>query len=160
MHMDMIVNLYTDEVLWKGSSGFGIRRAFISDMDKVLAFVENNFKDEYGWKAIVERAMLQDKCVIAVLPSGEIVGFGCWDSEAMGYAGPVGVKMTHRHLGIGSDILCKCLEEMKSCGYGYAIVGSVPMSVRGFFDRSVSAAKIPGSDQYKTLYGRMVKIHA
>lgn len=157
--MDMIVNLYTDEVLWKGDNGYGVRRAFISDMDKVLDFVESNFKDEYGWKAIVERAMLQDKCVIAVLPSGEIVGFGCWDSEAKGYAGPVGVKMTHRNLGIGSDILCKCLEDMKSYGYGYAILGSVPRSVHGFFERSVSAVEIVGSDQHKTLYGRRVKRH-
>ena len=157
---DMIVNLYKDELLWGGNNGYGVRRAFISDMDKVIDFVEKNFRDEHGWRSIVERALLQDKCVISVLPSGEIVGFGCWDTEGKGYAGPIGVKMTHRHLGIGSNILCKCLEEMKSQGYGYAIIGSVPRAIHDFFERSVSAADIPDSDQSKTLYSRRVKRHA
>lgn len=81
-------------------------------------------------------------CFIAT-QSGAIIGFVCYDATARGYIGPMGVGESARGAGVGKALLVTALEQMRSLGYVYAIVGGV--GPYEFYQRCVSATLIEDS---------------
>ncbi len=73
----------------------------------------------------------------------EVVGFACYDATARGLFGPIGVADDARGLGIGARLLSAALNDMRSAGYCYAVVGGVGPGE--FFQRVAGAVEIPGS---------------
>ena len=55
--------------------------------------------------------------------SGKLIGFACYDSIARGFFGPTGVDQEARGAGIGRALLLATLLDMRTLGYGYAIIG-------------------------------------
>jgi len=71
----------------------------------------------------------------------DILGFACYDASARSFVGPIGVAESARNQGIGTALLIACLQDMRSAGYGYAIVGHV--GAPEFFRRVAGAIEIP-----------------
>ena len=76
--------------------------------------------------------------------SERLVGFACHDSIARGFFGPTGVDEAARGAGIGHALLLATLLDMRTLGYGYAIIGDVGPSA--FYERTVGATPIPNSE--------------
>jgi predicted N-acetyltransferase YhbS len=87
------------------------------------------------------------------LQQATLLGFACYDATARGFFGPIGVLPATRLRKVGANLLHACLTDMRSVGYGYAIIGGAgPI---GFFSRAVGAVEIPGSSP--GLYRGMLK---
>lgn len=153
---DMIVNLYARDA-WCNENKFGTRNVFPSDSMKVLDFVRSEFPNERGWLLEIDHALHEGKCVISVI-NGEITGFACYDCTGKGYFGPFGVSEKYRGQGIGTELLYKCLDQMKTVGYGYAIIGWVDKSANKFYEKVADAWCIPNTEQNKTLYQRKIEL--
>ena len=154
MVSDMIVNLYARD-RWRFKNEYGTRVAFPSDSERVLDFVRTEFPKEHGWLMEIAHALQENKCIISVVEH-KIVGFACYDCTGKGYFGPFGVAKSHRGKGVGTEIFYECLDGMKTCGYGYAIIGWVGKA-RGFYEKEANAWCIPDSEPCNTLYKRRIK---
>jgi len=151
---DMIVNLYLRD-RWRLQNQFGTRIAFPSDTERVLDFVRAEFPDEKGWLMEIEHALHEGKCAISVIDY-KIVGFACYDCTGKGYFGPFGVAKSHRGKGIGTELLYECFDNMQCMGYGYAIIGWVGETAKGFYEKVANAWCIPNSEPNRTLYMRRI----
>lgn len=154
---DMIVNLYSTDDRWRKTNKYNVRAVFPSDKERVLDFVKKEFPNEKGWLMEISRAIQEGKCIIAA-KDGQILGFGCYDCTGKGYFGPFGVKCSDRQKGIGTEIFCECLDAMKCCGYGYAIIGWVDESACDFYKKVSNAWYIPDTEPRNTLYKRKINI--
>ena len=152
---DMIVNLYSRNQ-WSKNCEY-VRNLFVSDLERMVEFMAEKFPDETGWIHEITRAIMNDTCVVAV-QNGKIIGFACWDATAKGYFGPFGVAKEHRNKGIGTDIFCECMNQMKKHGYGYCIIGWVSEKACEFYKKVGDAVYIPGSSPSETLYSRKVSL--
>lgn len=81
-------------------------------------------------------------CFIATQEK-RIIGFVCYDATARGFIGPMGVDPAVRQGGIGRALLVTALEQMRSLGYAYAIIGGVGPAE--FYSRCVGATVIEDS---------------
>ena len=151
----MLVNLYTHD-RWRTTNQFGTRVCFPSDAQRVLDFCKREFPNETGWLLEIAHALQEGKCVISVV-NHKIVGFACYDCTGKGYFGPFGVASEYRNKGVGTELLYDCFDNMKVLGYGYAIIGWVDDTARGFYMKVADAWCIPESEPYKTLYKRRIK---
>lgn len=79
---------------------------------------------------------------VAVGPEG-LLGFACYDATARGLFGPIGVAPSARGQGLGAALLFACLDDMRSLGYAYAVIGAAGPGA--FYQRTVGAVEIPGS---------------
>lgn len=131
-----------------------IKRACIVDKHIILDFVSENFGQ--GWTNECECAMLRNpvSCYIAVKDK-KIIGFACYDAVAKGFFGPTGVKAEFRGKGVGSGLLFKCLNSMKECGYGYAVIGWVG-EAKDFYAKQAGAVEIGDSPPNKSVYKNMI----
>ncbi|PYG84319.1 acetyltransferase (GNAT) family protein [Ruminiclostridium sufflavum DSM 19573] len=102
-----------------------------------------------------ENAQHNGTCFISVIDNG-IVGFACYDCTGSGYFGPLGVANSERGKGVGTELLYACLDAMKNTGYGYAIIGWVDDTAKGFYEKTALAAYIDNSDPSNTLYKRRI----
>lgn len=152
---DMIVNLYFRD-RWREDNKFGTRVVFPSDSGRVLNFVRQEFPNEKGWLMEIDHALHEGKCIISVI-NNEIAGFACYDCSGKGYFGPFGVAKNHRGNGVGTELLYECFDEMKFCGYCYAIIGWVDDTAKVFYEKTSNALYIPDSEPNKTLYMRRIK---
>lgn len=155
---DMIVNLYLKDK-WRTDNKFGTRIVFPSDSERVLDFVRKEFPNEKGWLQEINHALHETKCVISVIHN-EIIGFACYDCTGKGYFGPFGVAKKHRAKGVGTELLYECFDNMKHANYGYAIIGWVDDTAKGFYEKTSNALYIPNSSPDKTLYKRRIKTGA
>jgi GNAT superfamily N-acetyltransferase len=80
------------------------------------------------------------------LIKNELAGFCCFNSTALGYIGPIGVVERYRLQGIGGRLLNATCYEMKTAGYGYAVVGWVEHVTIQFYQRVTGAVVIPDSE--------------
>jgi len=147
--MDMLIKLYGSTI---GSNdplgspialeGVDIRKPIGPEHTTVARWVEKQFG--VGWASEVQVA-LANRPVSAWLAtrSGELLGFACYDATARGFFGPIGVSEAARGQHLGSALLLACLRDMRTVGYGYAIVGGV--GAPEFFRRVAGATEIPGS---------------
>lgn len=150
---DMITNL-TRLPREQEYEAFRIKRVFVGEKPRVLAFIRENFSE--GWVNEAECALLQHKCFIAV-KDGSILGFACYDATAKGYFGPIGVLEKTRGKGVGTALLLRTLTCMREEGYGYAIIGWVD-DAEQFYRKTVNAEWIPGGEPENTVYSNLIDL--
>lgn len=144
---DMLVRLYdlpdSTHILKRlTGEGITIRRALAYEKETVVSWVKERFGGRWGSECDVAFSNHPISCYLAT-SSGEILGFGCYDSTCKNFFGPTGVAEDVRGRGIGKGILLACLEAMHAAGYAYAIVGGV--GPKEFYANAVGAIEIPGS---------------
>lgn len=154
---DMIVGL-TNLPKYEIPEGIEIKRAFIGDRDRILAFVRDQFPDHIAWCAEVEHSLMQDvcKCFIAV-ENRRMIGFACFDVSGKSFFGPIGVDPELRGRNLGKALLIRTLEAMRDFGYGYAIIGWVD-GPEAFYQKTVGAQFIPGGNPENSVYSRYIDI--
>lgn len=150
---DMITNL-TRLPREQEYEAFRIKRVFVGEKPRVLAFIRENFSE--GWVNEAECALLQHKCFVAV-KDGSILGFACYDATAKGYFGPIGVLEETRGKGVGTALLLRTLTCMREEGYGYAIIGWVD-DAEQFYRKTVNAEWIPGGEPENTVYSNLIDL--
>ena len=74
------------------------------------------------------------------------VPFACFDATAKGVFGPTGTTPDARGRGIGAALLQASLAAMREAGYAYAVIGGASDEVKGFYQKSVGASEIAGSE--------------
>ncbi len=148
--MDMLIKLYELESTlaysnneYQSIQNLEIRKPFGYESDETLNWVENNFSPR--WKSETSIALHQNptSCYLAFIEQ-KIAGFACFNSTALGMFGPTGVSAMYRGKGLGTALLLRCLLDMKSLGYAYAVIGGVGPSE--FYSKMVNATKIPNSE--------------
>ena len=149
---DMICNLYTLPRSYELPDGIRIKRVFAGDMPEVLGFVRDTFYE--GWVSEAQKAIFASKCFVAT-KGGDVVGFACFDSTALGYFGPIGVDQSVRGMGVGRALLLETLYTMRAVGYGHAVIGWVG-DAKPFYEKTVGAVMIPGADPDHTVYSHRV----
>lgn len=139
---DMLVRLYAvDDV--PSVPGVTLRRPLMPEQHKVLQWIGERFSP--GWVSECQGAfaLRPIACIIAVREQ-EILGFGVYDSTALGVMGPFGVGEEARGSGIGKAICLAVAHEMRARGYQYAAIGSVGPSA--FYERTLGATHIADSE--------------
>ena len=154
---DMIVSLYNMPDV-KILKDIKISKAFVSDMDEIMKFIDNELPNEQGWKKEIQYSLMQSpiKVVIAT-KNNELLGFACYDASAKGFFGPIGVKQSERKKGVGKALLVNTLNYMKSDGYAYAIIGWVGLADK-FYEKSVGAKRLPDSTPDKSIYSNKINL--
>ena len=157
---DMIVKLYDlpniDEDMQRlAAENIIIKRAMTLDMHKILAFVDENFRDiSDGWVNECQASLMRQPiaCFIAEHEK-QVIGFASYDASAKGFFGPIGVSETYRKKGLGTVLMVKALNAMHDEGYGYGIIGWV--SSEAYYEKTVGAVAIPDSEPgiYQRLIG-------
>lgn len=139
---DMLVRLYDVPALAE-ADGFVVRRALTPEKARILSWIGRRFSP--GWVSECEAAfaLRPVSCVIA-LREQELLGFGVYDSLALGVMGPFGVRDDQRGTGVGRAICLAVAEQMLGKGYQYAVIGQV--GPRAFYERVLGAVEIAGSD--------------
>lgn len=145
----MLIKLYGSTSEWNerlrspvSIEGVEIRKPIGPEHTTVARWVEKQFG--VGWASEVQVA-LANRPVSAWLAtrSGELLGFACFDATARGFFGPIGISEGARGQHLGASLLLACLRDMRTVGYGYAIVGSA--GAPEFFRRVAGASEIPDS---------------
>jgi GNAT superfamily N-acetyltransferase len=154
---DMLIKLYELEATGSFEAdqkalGIELRKPIGPEKNAIIAWVFDHFGD--GWASEVEVALSNQPrtCFVAVKDT-QMIGFACYDATALGFFGPIGVAKSHRKRGTGRALLNACLLDMKSKGYGYAVVGGV--KDMQFYKKAVGAVEIPDSDP--GLYANQIK---
>jgi predicted N-acetyltransferase YhbS len=144
---DMLVKLYELQVDWPlverlQQSGISLRKPLGSETDLITDWVKTQFSP--GWANETARAISNQpvSCLIAV-QAGQLLGFACYDAAALGLFGPMGVAPEHQGKSLGKALLHISLFDMKSKGYGYAIIGWVGPAE--FYVKAAGAVAIPNS---------------
>ena len=140
---DMLVKLYDlPEFTPTTAPEIRIRKPLGAEKTLIVNWVRENFEE--GWASEIDITFSRSpiSCFIAQQDK-ELVGFACYDSSPLGYFGPTGVLEASQGKGIGKALLLMCLHEMKTKGYGYAIIGWA--GPQEFYEKAVGALPIPDS---------------
>ena len=144
---DMLIKLYDIEMhdallAEQKSLGIELRKPIGPEKHAVIAWVFDHFGA--GWASEVDVALSNQPatCFVAV-KDRRMIGFACYDATALGFFGPIGIARSHRRKKAGTALMNACLRDMKSKGYGYAIVGGVEDT--DFYRKAVNAKEIPDS---------------
>ncbi|MFN4194977.1 MAG: GNAT family N-acetyltransferase [Thermosynechococcus sp.] len=144
---DMLVKLYDLAVDWPAvmahqQQGIHYRQPLGAEVDAIVQWVGDRFSA--GWRSEVAVALRQrpPRGLIAV-QEGDLLGFACYDAAALGLFGPMAVAEPHRGRGIGRLLLQLTLDQMRTAGYAYAVIGWV--SSEAFYAKNVGAIPIPNS---------------
>lgn len=146
--MDMLVNLRRLPSLFaeeERMEAIGVRmiNCFPADMTRAIGFVEETFGKYAVGEARNCFGKMKSSLILAVR-GDDILGFACYDATAPDFFGPTAVIDSERGKGIGRALLVKALWELRNEGYAYAVIGDVgPV---GFYEKTVGAVAIPGSD--------------
>jgi GNAT superfamily N-acetyltransferase len=119
-----------------------LRKPLASEKSLVVNWVQEYFGQVWADEMDVSFSRLPVSAFVAQ-QGRTLVGFACYDASALGYFGPTGVLESFRGNGIGKALLFACLREMRTKGYGYAIIGWI--GPQEFYERSVGATIIPDS---------------
>jgi ribosomal protein S18 acetylase RimI-like enzyme len=129
-----------------------IRRALPPELKLITGWIEDNFGAGWASEAAVAMTRQPPTCFIATR-DGALIGFACHEATARGFFGPTGVDENARGVGIGRALLFASLNDLKSLGYAYAIIGDVGPSA--FYEKAVAATPIPNSEP--GIYAGMLK---
>ncbi len=124
------------------AEGVAIRRAMAYERNRVIGWVERVFGFSWSSECAVAFGRQPVGCYIAIA-SQALCGFCCLESTFRNFVGPIGVEKQIRKKGIGRALLLSALQELRCCGYAYAIVGDV--GEPRFFEQVAGALEIPGS---------------
>lgn len=154
---DMLVKLYNLDNDWSfitdlKKRNIAIRKPIGSEKHMLQDWISTSFSSGWAAEADVAFSNSPRSCFIAVDDS-KLAGFACYDATALGYFGPIGVAAASRGIGIGKALLKACLLDMKSKGYGYAIIGDVKDPT--FYQNAVDA--IPILDSSPGIYRNRMK---
>lgn len=139
---DMLVRLYAvGEV--PALEGISLRRPLMPERHRVLSWIGERFSPGWVSECAGAFALRPIACIIAVREQ-EILGFGVYDSTALGVMGPFGVSEQARGAGIGRAICLAIAHEMSARGYQYAVIGAA--GPRAFYERALGAVEIAGSE--------------
>jgi ribosomal protein S18 acetylase RimI-like enzyme len=146
--MDYLVNLsliHPDAELAARmeKAGVTIRRALAPELELVTDWVRRKFSSWWSSETAVAMSRQPPTCFLATRAE-RLVGFACHEAIARGFFGPTGVDEAARGQGIGHALLLASLLDLKTMGYGYAIIGDVGPSA--FYERTVGATPIPNSE--------------
>lgn len=124
---DMLVKLYTlpplePEIAAMTAQGITIRRGIAPEKHVVLAWVGKHFSPFWVSECDVAFSR-QPPAIWLATQADKLVGFGCYDTTALGFFGPTGVDESMRGRGAGKALLLACLHAMRDIGYGYAVIG-------------------------------------
>jgi ribosomal protein S18 acetylase RimI-like enzyme len=125
------------------NAGVTIRRALAPELELAANWVRQKFSSLWSSETAVAFSRQPPSCFLATRDE-KPVGFACYDATARGFFGPTGVDEAARGGGIGRALLLATLLDMRTLGYGYAIIGDVGPSE--FYERSVGATPIPDSE--------------
>ena len=139
--MDLLIRLY-ESAETSAAAVSDVRKPRAPEHDLVVAWIARHFTPGWASEARVALGNRPVSLFIATSPEG-LLGFCCYDATARGFIGPIGVAQQARGSGIGTALLLACLHDMRTVGYGYAIVGGV--GVPEFFHRAAGATEIEGS---------------
>lgn len=144
---DMLVRLY-DLPQWGGhaeklaSAGIVVRRARAYEMHQVAHWAGKVFSRP--WQAEVTAGIARQPATVFVAIHGDrLVGFACYDTTALGVAGPVGVDESMRGKGVGQALMVRVMHAMWDAGYAYAAIGSAGPTA--FYEKTLGAIAIPDS---------------
>lgn len=143
--MDLLVKLYDLPAPLPMPAGIILRRALAPEAPLILDWVQERFGP--GWRAECQVALsaCPTRLHIAVrAQDSRLLGFACHDVTGRGLFGPMGVDDTVRGQGIGSGLLLAGLAAMRADGYAYAVIAGAGPA--GFYERTVGAIPIPGSE--------------
>jgi predicted N-acetyltransferase YhbS len=135
------------------NNGVTIRRPLAPEAKLVTKWVADEFGDGWSSETAVALTRQPPTCFIATR-NQRLVGFACHESIARGFFGPTGVEEQSRGLGIGHALLLACLLDLRTMGYGYAIIGDVGPAA--FYEKAVGAMPIPNSAP--GVYAGMLKV--
>ncbi len=154
---DMLVKLYTlpplePDIAAMTAQGITLRRGLAPEKHLVIAWAKEHFSEYWESECDVAFSRQPPSIWIATC-DGALVGFGCYDTTALGFFGPTGVAESMRGRGVGKALLLACLHAMRDIGYGYAIIGSAgPVD---FYQRAVGAQVI--EDSIPGVYAGMLR---
>ena len=145
--MDYLVNLSVlepnaDLTARMKDLGVTIRRPLAPEAKLVTKWVTDQFGDGWASETAVAMSRQPPTCFIATRDQ-RLVGFACHESIARSFFGPTGVEEGSRGLGIGHALLLASLFDLRTMGYGYAIIGDVGPAA--FYEKVVGAMPIPNS---------------
>lgn len=145
---DMLVNLLKLPALEAPvaelrAAGVIIRRAQTFEMTPIRQFVEKHFRVSWADEITAAYANKPVSLYIAIR-DGRVIGFAAYECTRRAFFGPTGVMESERHRGIGTALLLACLWGLRNMGYAYGIIGGV--GPREFYEKTVGATLIPGSD--------------
>lgn len=151
---DLLVKLYDAplDVPPQAGVSWRVRKVLAPEIGVVADWIASAFSS--GWAEEFRKAASQWPVTAFVAEEqGRAIGFACYDAAALGVFGPTGVLEERRSQGIGRVLLIACLADMRARGYAYAVIGGAgPAS---FYERTVGATVIPGSDP--GFYERIIK---
>jgi GNAT superfamily N-acetyltransferase len=122
--------------------GATLRKPIGPEHRLVVDWVGREFGAGWASEAQVALGNRPLSAFIAVGAAG-LLGFACYDATARGLFGPIGVAPAARGQGLGAGLLWACLDDMRSLGYAYAVIGGVGPGE--FYRRTVGAVPIEGS---------------
>ena len=145
---DMLVRLYDlpdSSEVYRGVEARGVilRRPMAYERHVLADWVGKHFSPKWVSEVKVALGRQPVSSYVATLDS-EILGFSCYETTCKGYFGPTGIKESERGSGLGTALLFKALEAMRSEGYAYAVIGGV--GPKEFYERACGAFEIPGSN--------------
>ena len=145
---DMLVRLYDlpdSSEVYRGVEARGVilRRPMAYERHVLADWVGKHFSPKWVSEVKVALGRQPVSSYVATLDS-EILGFSCYETTCKGYFGPTGVRESERGSGLGTALLFKALEAMRSEGYAYAVIGGV--GPKEFYERACGAFEIPGSN--------------
>lgn len=141
--MDMLIKLYPPATFPAADvAGTDVRKPIGPEHDAIVRWVAARFGP--GWASEAQVALSNRPVTIWIaVRDATLLGFACFDATARGFVGPIGVDDAVRGQDVGAALLRACLADMRSFGYGYAIVGGV--GPPGFFARVAGAVEIADS---------------
>jgi GNAT superfamily N-acetyltransferase len=122
--------------------GVKLRKPLASEKSLVVDWVREHFGTLWADEMDVSFSRLPVSSYLAQ-QDRTLVGFACYDTSALGYFGPTGVLEDFQGKGIGKALLLASLLEMRTKGYGYAIIGWI--GPQEFYEKNVAATVIPDS---------------
>jgi hypothetical protein len=147
MACDMLVKLYDLKLDWsfvggQEQQGILIRKPLAPEKHLAVSWVGEHFFPTWASECDLAISNRPTSCFLAIRDS-RITGFGCYDTTAPGFFGPLGVAEEERGKGTGKALLLACLMDMKLKGYQYAIIGWTEKT--DFYRKAVGAIEIPDS---------------
>lgn len=122
--------------------GILIRRCNPYEKHILTDWVRRCFSPKWVSECEVAMSRQPSSCLIATQHHA-IVGFACYDTTARGFIGPMGIAPAMRGRGVGRALLVAALQQMRSLGYAYAIIGGV--GPKEFYATCVGATLIEDS---------------
>jgi mycothiol synthase len=109
--MNMVVDLSDEFVAELGVPGVAMRRLTAQEFPRFQSWMGASWQDR--WEQEIELTLLREpiSCFVAE-EGGEYIGFAAYDTNRLGYFGPMGSALPARGRGVGNALLRRCLRDL------------------------------------------------